>query len=99
MSLWDDWLGETPSAQYFASLQSAEMGPWARRYFSNMYDPIYNQYMGAMGRQVKKGQEPTQTFQNFLDQFKWTKQLQQLSPYQKGQRPSAMAPRSRWQLW
>ena len=98
MSLWTDWLSETPSAQYYGSLGQAGMSPFMRRYFSNQYQPIYNQFMGALGGQVMQGQTPDMTFGGFMGNYPWMKEFSKLPGWQQGMN-KAWSPRSKWLVY
>ncbi len=102
MSIWTDWLSQDPSAQFHTSLgqQGGKQGmsPFMRRYFQNQYNPIYNQFLGALGGQVQGGQKPDQTFGGFLNQFPWQQEFQSLPAWQRGFNP-ASAPRSKWLVY
>lgn len=96
---WQQWLEATPKAAYGAQMKGLKGSPFMKRYFENLYPTMYNRYLGGLGSMAQAGQQPTQTFQDFLGNYSFKKQFQGLSPWQRGERPSTFAPRNRWLMY
>lgn len=65
-----------PEAAYF-SYANQWRTPNMRRYFQNQFSNIQNQYMGALGSQIRSGGDPTLQFTDFLSKFPWEQQYGQ----------------------
>src|SRR3990167_6575835 len=94
---WRDFLEEEPSAAYFG-YQNQWKTPNQKKYFQSQFANIQNQYMGQLGQQIYSGGAPTQRFTDFLSQFPWMQQFQELSPQERGQDTSRYNPWTRWMV-
>ena len=57
-----DFLEETPQAAYFGMPGRARQTPNQRRFFEQQFRNVHNQFLGALGRQITSGQQPTLRF-------------------------------------
>ena len=63
-----DFLESQPQALYqsFLTDPSARMPSSMKRYYQNQFSNIQNEYIGSLARQMREGQLPTRTFQDYL---------------------------------
>ena len=76
-----DFLESQPRALYqsFVTDPNNMMPSSMKRYYQNQFQNIQDEYLGTLARQMRQGNLPTQTFQNYLtDVFKpsprWVKE-------------------------
>jgi hypothetical protein len=69
--------------------------PRRRRYFSNAYQDIFQDYLGAAGTSLRGGQEPT-TFMDFMKTDPWTKRYSSFPQAARGATGLAANPRTRF---
>ena len=60
------FLDTTPQAGFFSAFQPQSQTPNQRRYFQNQFQNIHNEFLGALGSQIRQGQDPTLRFPDFL---------------------------------
>ena len=92
------FLEDEPDILYEArrpQTQRAGLGRNFLDFYRNRFGDVRNQYLGSLGRTALSGQEPTQDFSSFLDDFDFEGRFRQFSPTQRGDR-SALAPRIRY---
>lgn len=68
-----DFLESQPRALYqsFVTDPNNMMPSSMKRYYQNQFQNIQDEYLGTLARQMRQGNLPTQTFQNYLtDVFK-----------------------------
>ncbi len=71
--------------QLFQSFLPTSANPFQRNYFSGLFQPTFQQYLGQLGSQVRQGQDPTLTFTNFLtNQFNPGRALLRMSGAESG---------------
>ena len=95
---WTEVLGQYEPAQYYSSPKGMAFGqgsPRRRRYFSNAYEDIFKEYLGAAGTAMRGGQPPT-TFMDFLETDPWTKSYSSLPQSARGVTGLASNPRTRF---
>ena len=95
---WGDVLGQYEPAQYYSSptgLSFGQASPRRRRYFSNAYEDIFKEYLGAAGTAMRGGQAPT-TFMEFLETDPWTARYTSLPQSARGVTGLAANPRTRF---
>ena len=102
-------LEEMPSAAYYSSPAGqsfAQQSPKQRSYFENQFQNIYNQYLGALGSQIRGGGVPNLMFQDYLETANpytgtdlFTSRYQGMTPIQRGDHSSYMAPRTRFMYY
>ena len=91
-------LEQLPQAAYFSSPTGQSFGagsPRQQRYFQQNYQDTFNQYMGALGQQLREGQSPNLSFQQFLEQDPWTSRYSQLPQAARGVNTGMYNPRTR----
>ena len=74
-----------PQATFFSFQDQFGQSPGQRNVIRDQFSDIYNEYLGFLGQQARSGQQPSGTFEKFLDKpdfFK--KRIQDLSPSQRG---------------
>ena len=72
--------------------------PNQKKFFQSQFSNIQNQYMGALGQQVRGGNEPTQDFTDFLGNFDWRQNFNQQTPQERGEDTSRFNPWTRWMV-
>ena len=102
-------LEEMPTAAYYSSPTGqsfAQQSPKKRSYFENQFQDIYNQYLGALGSQLRGGALPTLKFQDYLENANpysgtdlFTSRFQGMTPMQRGDYYSYIAPRTRFMYY
>jgi|TARA_Y100000310_G_scaffold144240_1_gene143520 hypothetical protein len=100
---WKDWLASgvlewDEPAQYYSSPTGMAFGqgsPRKRRYFSNAYEDIFKEFLGAAGTSLRAGQAPT-TFMDFMKTNPWTKGYSSLPQASRGVTGQAANPRTRF---
>jgi hypothetical protein len=95
---WTNILEELEPAQYYSSPTGTAFGqgsPRKRRYFSNAYQDIFKDYLGATGTTMRKGQEPM-SFMDFLKTDPWTARYSSLPQQARGTTGLAANPRTRF---
>jgi len=100
---WLPWLEEEPGVGYQALIPqtlgpSQTISPNFLQYWQRQFQPVYQQYQGALGQQVLAGGEPTLPFTSYLKNFPWWKRWMELDPAQRGERPSQFASGIRWNV-
>jgi len=77
----ESFLEDVPEAAYYSAAPfTGGMTPTQRQYWSGQYGNIQNQYMGALGQQMRAGQRPSMQFTDFLETYPWTERYTALSP-------------------
>jgi hypothetical protein len=95
---WTEVLQEMEPAQYYSSPAGRAFGggsPRKRRYFSNAYEDIFKEYLGAAGTAMRGGQEPA-SFMDFLETNPWTARYAALPQTARGVTGLAANPRTRF---
>ncbi len=69
--------------------------PTRSRFFTNQFADIQNRFLGALGAQIRTGEQPTLTGEQFLNQFDPNRFFLSQAPAFRGQFPSRFAPRTR----
>lgn len=98
-----DWgsllLDALPEATYYSSGAGQSFGSGGarkQRYYQQGYGDTYNQYMGALGQQIRSGNDPSLTFDSFLDSDPWTSRYAQLPQSARGVNTGMYNPRTRF---
>ena len=69
----------------FQSMLPADLPPGLDVQFQNLFSPTFNSFLGKLGSQIRSGQEPTLTFNQFLaEQFDPKRTLLQLPGQRRG---------------
>jgi len=50
----------------FNSAQPENLSPFQANSFQSLFEPTFNSFLGALGSQIRRGDAPTLSFQNFL---------------------------------
>lgn len=95
MPISDEFLRQRPEAQFFGSIPQGLL-PAQQRFFGQRFNPIYNQYQGALGRQSLQGQDPQLEFGDFISNFDWINQYFGAPRRDRGFYPGRFAPTSRF---
>jgi hypothetical protein len=93
-----DYLEFEPRAAYYsspASRQFTQGGEGQRRYFQNQFQDVYNEFLGALGSQIRSGQAPTMRWADYLDTVPFTERYAGLSPEQAGRSRRRYSPSTR----
>ena len=63
-----DFLESQPQALYQSYLTdpATKMSSGMKRYYQNQFSNIQNEYIGKLARQMRQGELPTRTFQDYL---------------------------------
>ena len=96
---WSDVLGQYEPAQYYSSPTGMAFGqgsPRRRRYFSNAYQDIFQDYLGAAGTSMRAGENPA-TFMEYMEtEDPWTKRYSSLPQQNRGATGLGANPRTRF---
>ena len=70
-----DFLETQPQALYqsFLTDPAARMPSGMKRYYQNQFSNIQNEYIGQLARQMRQGELPTRTFQDYLSKDVFTR--------------------------
>jgi len=85
---WQDFLEEEPEIAYFGHQDQFGGRPAQNQYYQGAYQDVYNQYRGQLGSQALGGQDPTTLWTDFLSDFNFRDQFNQLSPSRRGETES-----------
>jgi len=93
-----DFLEQEPRTAFFSFQNQFGRSPHQRRFFQGQFQDIYNEYLGALGSQIRSGQAPTKRFAGFLENLPFTNRFSSLPPTMRpgGGFSSRFAPRSRF---
>jgi len=89
-------LREEPETEYFSFQNQFGQAPTQKRFFQGQFQNIFNQFLGGLGQQIKRGEEPTNTFSDFMENYNFGQQFGQLPPSVRGATTSRFAPTSRF---
>jgi len=99
-----DWLeGEEPWRRALYTNFARGMGGSRaeQNYWAPRYENIWNQYYAQPQFQesLARGEIPTQRFSDYLSNYGFKKEYQNLAPWERGERPSTFAPGMRWNVY
>ena len=96
--LFAGYLEDQPQAAYFSAAPfSGGYSPASRQYWSGQYGNITNQFWGDVGQQLRRGEFPSKTFTDFLQEYPWTERYTALGPRMRpGGSTQRYAPATRW---
>lgn len=97
------FLEAEPTAAYYSSPAGwagqgafAQGSPNQRRYYQNQFQNIYNEFLGALGSQIRpEGGEPNLLFSEYLEDIPWAAKYAALTPDMAGRRTSRFSPGTR----
>jgi len=102
-------LEEMPQAAYYSSPTGksfASKSPKKQSFFENQFQKIYNSYLGALGSEVRESGLPTLRLQDYLETTNpytgtdlFTSRYQGMTPTQKGDYSSYIAPKTRFMYY
>ena len=97
-----DFLEYEPEAAYYSSPAGgagtgafAQGTPNQKRYYQNQFQNTYNEFLGALGGQIRAGEDPTMRFTDYLEDIPWTERYAALTPEMAGRRTSRFSPGTR----
>ena len=92
-----DFLGQDEIGRRasFFSRPGTRGTPTRSRFFEDQFSSIQNQFLGALGSQIRGGEAPTLTFESFLNDLDFNRTFLSAPPAFRGQFPSRFAPRTR----
>jgi hypothetical protein len=97
---WSDLLlRNMEEAAYYSSPTGQAFGarsPRRQRYYQQAYGDVFNQYMGALGQQIRSGGDPDMSFESFLQSDPWTSRYGQLPQGMRGVNTGMYNPRTRF---
>ena len=92
-------LQQMPEATYFSSPTGMGFGaasPRQQRSYQQGFGDIYNQYLGALGTDLRQGGTGNVTFDQFLQTDPWTARYAQLPQAMRGANTGMYNPRTRF---
>ena len=92
-------LQQMPQATYYSSptgMSFGQQSPRQQRYFQQNFQDTYNQYLGALGQQLRGGGTGDLTFQDYLATDPWTSRYAQLPQSTRGVNTGMYSPRTRF---
>ena len=93
-----DYLDYDPVATYYSSTGAENfMGgsQGQQRFFRGQYQDAYNDYLGALGRDIRKGTAPDMNFADYLEDYPFTERYAALTPQQAGRTTRQYSPSTR----
>jgi hypothetical protein len=97
-----DFLEYEPEAAYYSSPKGwtgqnafAVGSPNQRRYYQNQFQNIYNEFLGALGQEARRGEAPSMRWTDYLENIPWAERYSGLSPEMAGRTTSRYAPGTR----
>jgi len=91
------WLEDNPSLLYGA--QRPQTGSLNfLNYWRNQQPTVYGDYQTKQIQGLLGGSNSNQSFMDYMQNYPFMQNFMQLSPAQRGERPSLYAPRTRWQV-
>ena len=85
-----EFLNSTPEAAFYARYPSAGKSDPYNQWLKNQYFNYFNRYQAELPKR------PNLMFTDFLGEQNPENEFGQLSPFQRGERPSIYAPRTRY---
>lgn len=90
-------LDEEPRAAFFSFQdQFGRQGGNQRRFFSNRFQQIHDEFLGRLGGQLRSGGNPTETFTDFLGGLNFGNRFRSTAPSLRGSNPGQFAPPTRF---
>jgi len=93
---WKSLLEQMPEAAYYSYGADWARTPNQQKWLQGQYGDIWNQYLGALGSQMRQGQSPNMPWTDFLQNLPFSERFGNLSPEQQGKDYSKFAPPLRW---
>jgi hypothetical protein len=97
-NVFQQFLEEEPRAAYFALDKpfGSTSTPRQKGFFQNQFQNIQDEYLGALGRQIKDDRLPTLRFSDFLKDFPFSKRYAATPPQYRGDFPRQFSPPTRF---
>ena len=93
-----DFFTDYPQAAYYSSPRgTAFSGQSAntQRYYQNQFQNVYNEFLGALGQQIRSGADPTLRFADYLETTPFTERYAALPPQMAGRTTRQFGPGTR----
>ena len=90
------FLEEEPRSAFFSATQPFQTSNRMRRFLQEQFQPVWNEFLGAMGRQARLGQVPDLRFADFTQGTNFPQQFQQQPRWQRGESAQFFNPRMRF---
>ena len=93
-----DFFEDYPLAAYYSSPRGSEFSgqsPNTQRYYQNQFQNVYNEYLGALGQQIRSGADPTLRFVDYLETTTFTERYAALPPQMGGRSTRQYSPGTR----
>ena len=90
------FLEEDPRAAFFSAISPFGTTPQRRRFFSEQFPDVRNQFHGALGAQARQGLMPDLNFGDFTANFDFNRLFQQQPRFQRGVSSQFFNPRTRF---
>jgi len=93
-----DYLELEPRAAYYSSPSGMSFSGGStgrRRHYQNQFQDVYNQFLGALGSQIRQGGEPTMRWTDYLESYPFTERYAALPPQQAGRSRRQFNPSTR----
>ena len=95
----EEVLNADPRTAFFSfQNQFGRQGTGQRRFFQDRFQQIHNEFLGRLGEQLRGGQNPDQTFTNFLGNFNFGDRFRSTAPSLRGEDTRRFAPPTRFQF-
>jgi hypothetical protein len=98
---WGAYLEAEPRAAYYSTQAweqpegFATRGQPARTWYQGQFGDVYNQYLGALGSQVRGGGAPSLSWADYLNNIPFTQRYAALSPEMAGRGVRRFSPGTR----
>lgn len=90
------FLEEEPRSAYFSAIKPFQTNNRMRQFLAQQFEPVWNEFLGALGAQARQGQVPDLRFGDFTRNFDFPQQFQQQSRWQRGAAEGFFNPRMRF---
>ena len=93
-----DFFEDYPQAAYYSSPRGSAFSgqsPNTQRYYQNQFQNVYNEYLGALGQQIRSGADPTLRFVDYLETTPFTERYAALPPQMGGRSTRQYSPGTR----
>ena len=93
-----DFLELTPESAYYSAPawgEFAQQSPGTKRYYQNQFQDVYNEFLGALGSQIRGGGIPTKRWSEYLDEIPFAARYAALTPQMAGRTTGRFSPTTR----
>jgi hypothetical protein len=88
----EDFTGAEPKLSFFSFQDQFGQGQNQRNYFRGQFQNFFNQFLGTLGQDLRQGQSPTRTFEDFLGGVDFNQQFASIAPSLRGANTARFAP-------